>query len=367
MWCFLGTITKEERDNMGLRFRKGFKIAPGVKFNLNKKSSSITFGGKGVHYTVSSTGKKTASVGIPGIGISYTESIGRTGNKTAQNNKDNQFSYSQPNAPDPQHNNDKKKWYQSTLWIILWLILFFPVGLFLMWKYSDWKKPVKFIVTVFFAFAIIGATLSPETLESATLSADTSKTYDIKQEIRIKSTLTPSDYDIPDSAYKASGGELRITDGNIYFQADKAGTYEIWVDCNGIESNKLKINIEDKAAIAKKKAEEEAKKKAEEAKKAEEERLAAEKAEQERLAAEQAEQERLAAEQAEQERLAAEQAAQEQATIAQQNAEDPIVYITNTGSKYHNASCRTLKSKIEKHLSEVRGVYEPCGICHPPQ
>ena len=31
---------------MGLRFRKSFKIAPGVKFNLNKKNSSITFGGK---------------------------------------------------------------------------------------------------------------------------------------------------------------------------------------------------------------------------------------------------------------------------------------------------------------------------------
>ena len=88
----------------------------------------------------------------------------------------------------------------------------------------------------------------------------------------------------------------------------------------------------------------------------------AKKAEEERNAAEAAEQERLAQEQA-----AQEQAAQEQAAIAQQNAEDPIVYITNTGSKYHNASCRTLKSKIEKHLSEVRGVYEPCGICHPPQ
>lgn len=49
------------------------------------------------------------------------------------------------------------------------------------------------------------------------------------------------------------------------------------------------------------------------------------------------------------------------------SAEDPIVYITNTGSKYHSAGCRTLKSQIEKHLSEVQGVYEPCGICHPPQ
>ena len=46
---------------------------------------------------------------------------------------------------------------------------------------------------------------------------------------------------------------------------------------------------------------------------------------------------------------------------------DPIVYITDTGSKYHRADCRTLKdSKIEKHLSEVIGSYQPCGVCHPP-
>ena len=72
-----------------------------------------------------------------------------------------------------------------------------------------------------------------------------------------------------------------------------------------------------------------------------------------------AEQERIAQEQA------AAQAAQEQA--AQQSQEDPIVYVTNTGAKYHRAGCRTLKSQIEKHLSEVRGYYEPCGICNPPQ
>ena len=59
---------------MGLRFRKSIKIAPGVKVNLNKKSTSITFGGKGVHYTVNSKGKTTKSVGIPGTGISYSTS-----------------------------------------------------------------------------------------------------------------------------------------------------------------------------------------------------------------------------------------------------------------------------------------------------
>ena len=39
---------------MGLRFRKSIKIAPGIKINLNKKSTSVTFGGKGLHHTVSS-------------------------------------------------------------------------------------------------------------------------------------------------------------------------------------------------------------------------------------------------------------------------------------------------------------------------
>ena len=54
---------------MGVRFRKSFKIAPGVKLNVGKKSSSVTFGGKGLHYTINSKGKRTASVGIPGRGI----------------------------------------------------------------------------------------------------------------------------------------------------------------------------------------------------------------------------------------------------------------------------------------------------------
>lgn len=58
---------------MGLRFRKSIKILPGVKLNLNKKSSSITFGGKGVHYTINSKGKRTGTIGIPGTGLSYTE------------------------------------------------------------------------------------------------------------------------------------------------------------------------------------------------------------------------------------------------------------------------------------------------------
>ena len=64
---------------MGLRFRRSFKIAPGVRVNLNKKSASVSFGPKGLKHTVSTTGKSHTTVGVPGTGLSYTTSGGRPG------------------------------------------------------------------------------------------------------------------------------------------------------------------------------------------------------------------------------------------------------------------------------------------------
>jgi len=59
---------------MGLRFRKSIKLGKGVKLNLNKKSFGVTVGGKGAHYSINSKGRRTATVGIPGTGLSYTSS-----------------------------------------------------------------------------------------------------------------------------------------------------------------------------------------------------------------------------------------------------------------------------------------------------
>lgn len=61
---------------MGLRFRKSKKIAPGVRLNIGKKSASVSFGTRGARYTINSKGRRTASVGIPGTGVSYTSSSG---------------------------------------------------------------------------------------------------------------------------------------------------------------------------------------------------------------------------------------------------------------------------------------------------
>jgi hypothetical protein len=43
------------------------------------------------------------------------------------------------------------------------------------------------------------------------------------------------------------------------------------------------------------------------------------------------------------------------------------VYVTESGTKYHTASCRSLaKSKIAVALTEAVVKYSPCKICRPP-
>ncbi len=49
------------------------------------------------------------------------------------------------------------KWYEKG-WVIFLLLLFiFPVGVFLLWKCGHWRKPIKVIATVVFAFIFVGA------------------------------------------------------------------------------------------------------------------------------------------------------------------------------------------------------------------
>lgn len=49
-----------------------------------------------------------------------------------------------------------KKWYQDTFWIIFFLVIFWPVGIVLMWR-SSWHVAVKVIVTIVLAFMVFFA------------------------------------------------------------------------------------------------------------------------------------------------------------------------------------------------------------------
>lgn len=344
---------------MGLRFKKSFKIAPGVKLNLNKNSTSVTFGKRGAHYTINSKGKKTASVGIPGTGISYTKTMGDTSSGSRSNNdskEQNGGSFmSENNFSDPGPNGPGKKWYQKTGWIILLLILFFPVGLFLMWKYTNWKKPIKGIITALILIIAFSGLSSEPKLEQISLSGNINEleTYNINEAVSLTLSTTPTDYEIPESDIKCSGGNLNIMGKQVIFSAPKAGKYRVWVEHDGVKSNKVVINIEDKKAIelARKEAEEKA---------AEEAKLKAEEETQKRAEEEAAAQ--AAAEQAEQERIAAE-------TAAAQAAEQPqeqMVWISESGTKYHSKpNCGRMNpdKATQIPLSEAQKNYEPCSKC----
>lgn len=64
---------------MGWRFHKSFKIAPGIRLNVEKKSSSISFGPRGAKITVGTRGTHVTA-GIPGTGLYDTEKLGSSGN-----------------------------------------------------------------------------------------------------------------------------------------------------------------------------------------------------------------------------------------------------------------------------------------------
>ena len=61
---------------MGLRFRRSVKICKGVKVNFGKTGASVSFGTRGLHHTIHTSGRKTTSAGIPGTGLSYVSSSG---------------------------------------------------------------------------------------------------------------------------------------------------------------------------------------------------------------------------------------------------------------------------------------------------
>lgn len=51
---------------MAFTFRKSFRILPGLRLNLNRRSWSVSVGPRGAHRTYSSTGRRTDSVDLPG-------------------------------------------------------------------------------------------------------------------------------------------------------------------------------------------------------------------------------------------------------------------------------------------------------------
>lgn len=61
---------------MSIRFRKRFKLVPGVYLNIGKTGISISVGRPGVSLNVSKKGL-TGTVGLPGTGLSYQKRVSK--------------------------------------------------------------------------------------------------------------------------------------------------------------------------------------------------------------------------------------------------------------------------------------------------
>ncbi|EPU8564054.1 TPA: DUF4236 domain-containing protein [Yersinia enterocolitica] len=62
---------------MGFKFRRRIKIAPGININIGKRGiTSATIGKRGASVNIGKKGTK-ATVGIPGTGMSWTETLSK--------------------------------------------------------------------------------------------------------------------------------------------------------------------------------------------------------------------------------------------------------------------------------------------------
>ena len=58
---------------MGLRLQRRIRVLPGVRINLSKSGIGLSVGGRGAHIGIDSRGRRYASVGLPGTGVSWRE------------------------------------------------------------------------------------------------------------------------------------------------------------------------------------------------------------------------------------------------------------------------------------------------------
>ena len=84
---------------MGVRFRKQVKLTKGSKINIAKTGASISFGGRGHSFNIGKNGS-TATVGIPGTGLSYRQKLGSCHNNSHKSEK---RSNPVPSAPKTQN------------------------------------------------------------------------------------------------------------------------------------------------------------------------------------------------------------------------------------------------------------------------
>lgn len=382
---------------MGFRFRKSINLGKGVRINFNKKSAGISFGTKGARYSINSNGRRTASVGIPGTGLYYTKTSGGSSHKKTFKRKSKtdtswQNNYNSPNTPNENvckkcgtinetnaktcSNCGEKLNTVSNATVILWLILFFPIGIYLMLKKSNMSKKTKTIiisafVLLFILFIILGGSSEKSTnqlgidkisisensitteLEDITIYKGEMLQAEIHQQ-KSDDTIKINDFkfivDKPDIA-TVTGMNVKTENGKtileILIKGLKIGETEFYVETSdgSAKSSSIKIYVVDNI------------------KETTTELTTETTTETTTTPTTITTTQKPSNNKSTKENNTSKKTTTTKKTATKPNKTGKTVYITPTGKKYHYSKDCAGKNAMKRDLSEVSNVYDPCKKC----
>lgn len=359
---------------MGFRFKKSVSLGKGVKLNFNKKSVGVSFGTKGARYSVNSNGRKTTSVGIPGTGLYYTQTSGNTThkNQTTHNsgkaNKMDNSNYNDPqNLPNSRictecgtsndftaktcSNCGAKLNVDSNKSVILWLIFFFPVGLYKMWAKTNWNKTVKTVVSAVISVICLITLINAAYVDSTTVKAssgltsielsrtqdiielDLSHNYSSEETVNFK-TYPQNDYKQSDFNVVSGNPEVATAD----FEVNEL-THDIKLTIKGLKSGETVIYLQSSDNVIK----------------SDEIKVVCS-GEKETTTKETTTEPTT--------ETTTEETTTEAATEEETTKDNSrTVYVTPSGEKYHFSKECAGKNAMERTLNEVKGTYDPCKKC----
>ena len=127
-------------------------------------------------------------------------------------------------------NQTEKKWYQKPGAVVLFLLLFFPIGLILMWKHSVWTKSIRWVVTALIFIPALANLNQTSTSSKSQNSNQVGCSGNGNQNCinQIRSQFRGANKDIVSEQYEGDGIF------NIQFIEYGAGAYNAYIrmDCN---------------------------------------------------------------------------------------------------------------------------------------
>ncbi len=187
----------------------------------------------------------------------------------------------------------EKKWYQKTWVIGLFLIFFAPVGIYLMYKHTNWQKNVKLVIAIFASLFFMAMVFADEETPVIDLKADN---YTIERGNEVNKTLIVNELvtEVSDNRSNLSKADINVN-GLDKINSNEIGKYnlsfEVTDGAGNVATEDVVLNVEpneaDKKAAAEKATKEQVKKE-----KAAKEQAEKEKKEKEKEAKEQAEKEK---------------------------------------------------------------------------